>query len=251
MEFLTPELTLILLTVAFVSGCVDAIAGGGGLITVPALLLAGVPPAAALGTNKLQAVFGTLTAVINFNRKGHVSIKPMALEIALTLVGAGLGAAAVQSIDPGVLLKLIPIAMLGIALYFGFSPNIGDVQSHQRISKLTFATSAGFGIGFYDGFLGPGTGSFFVLAYISLLGFNLLRATAHTKVLNLTSNSGALVLFIIGGNVVWALGLLMAVTQVAGGYVGSHLAIRHGSKLIRPLIVISAIAASIKLLLDS
>jgi uncharacterized membrane protein YfcA len=251
MEYLTTEIAIVLFVVAFIAGCVDAIAGGGGLLTIPALLLAGLPPALALGTNKLQGVFGTLTAVISFRRKGHIELKPMVWEIGLTFIGAAIGAIAVQNIQPGVLLKLIPFAMLGIALYFGLSPNIGSIESHQRISRRTFAATAGFGIGFYDGFLGPGAGSFYVLAYVSLLGMNIIRATAHTKVLNLTSNFGGLVFFVLGGNVIWALGLLMAVGQICGAYLGSQLAMKHGGKLIRPLIVVSTVAISAKLLFDA
>jgi uncharacterized membrane protein YfcA len=251
MEYLTTEIAIVLFVVAFIAGCVDAIAGGGGLLTIPALLLAGLPPALALGTNKLQGVFGTLTAVISFRRKGHIELKPMVWEIGLTFIGAAIGAIAVQNIQPGVLLKLIPFAMLGIALYFGLSENIGSIELHQRISRRTFATTAGFGIGFYDGFLGPGAGSFYVLAYVSLLGMNIIRATAHTKVLNLTSNFGGLVFFVLGGNVIWALGLLMAVGQICGAYLGSQLAMKHGGKLIRPLIVVSTVAISAKLLFDA
>jgi uncharacterized protein len=251
MEFLTLEVASLLFAVAFTAGCVDAIAGGGGLLTIPALLLAGLPPAMALGTNKLQGVFGTLTAVINFRRKGHVKLKPMVWEISLTFVGAAIGAIAVQNIEPGILLKLIPIAMLGIAFYFGVSPSIGSIDSQQRIARRTFAATAGFGIGFYDGFLGPGAGSFYVLAYVSLLGMNILGATAHSKVLNLTSNFGGLVFFIVGGNVIWSLGILMAVGQICGAYLGSQLAMKHGGKLIRPVIVVSAVAISAKLLFDA
>jgi hypothetical protein len=236
-----------LLAVAAVAGFVDSIAGGGGLLTLPALLWAGLPPALALGSNKLQGSFGTLTATWSFARRGLVDPRKMLPAIACTLLGAVLGTALVQHMDPGFLARLIPLLLIGFALYFWFSPRVSDLDAHARLGQGAYAALVGTGVGFYDGFFGPGTGSFFAAAYVALLGYNLRRATAHTKVLNFTSNIASLATFAIGGNVVWAVGLVMAAGQFAGAWAGSRLVMRHGARLVRPLLVVVSLAISIKL----
>ncbi len=249
MEF-SLDLLVILFAVATLAGFVDAIAGGGGLITIPALLWAGVTPAQALATNKLQGSFGSFSASLNFIRKGHVDPRDMVLAIVLTFAGSALGTVLVQMLDPGILMTILPGLLILIALYFLFSPRVGDIDAHQMIGKATFAFTAGFGIGFYDGFFGPGTGSFFSIAFVALLGFNMTKATAHTKVLNFTSNFASLVMFIAGGEVVWIVGGVMAVGALIGAQIGSHMVMKVGARLVRPLLVVTSIAISIKLIID-
>ncbi len=244
------DLLVILFAVATLAGFVDAIAGGGGLITIPALLWAGVTPAQALATNKLQGSFGSFSASLNFIRKGHVDPRDMVLAIVLTFAGSALGTVLVQMLDASILLKILPALLILIALYFLFSPRVGDIDAHQMIGKATFAFTAGFGIGFYDGFFGPGTGSFFSIAFVALLGFNMTKATAHTKVLNFTSNFASLVMFIAGGEVVWIVGGVMAVGALIGAQIGSHMVMKVGARLVRPLLVVTSIAISIKLIFD-
>ncbi|CAM3370047.1 TSUP family transporter [Thalassospira profundimaris] len=244
------DLLVILFAVATLAGFVDAIAGGGGLITIPALLWAGVTPAQALATNKLQGSFGSFSASLNFIRKGHVDPRDMVLAIVLTFAGSALGTVLVQMLDPGILMTILPGLLILIALYFLFSPRVGDIDAHQMIGKATFAFTAGFGIGFYDGFFGPGTGSFFSIAFVALLGFNMTKATAHTKVLNFTSNFASLVMFIAGGEVVWIVGGVMAVGALIGAQIGSHMVMKVGARLVRPLLVVTSIAISIKLIID-
>lgn len=244
------DLLVILFAVATLAGFVDAIAGGGGLITIPALLWAGVTPAQALATNKLQGSFGSFSASLNFIRKGHVDPRHMVLAIVLTFAGSALGTVLVQMLDPGILMTILPGLLILIALYFLFSPRVGDIDAHQMIGKATFAFTAGFGIGFYDGFFGPGTGSFFSIAFVALLGFNMTKATAHTKVLNFTSNFASLVMFIAGGEVVWIVGGVMAVGALIGAQIGSHMVMKVGARLVRPLLVVTSIAISIKLIID-
>tara|TARA_R100001126_G_C4870016_1_gene172456 strand:+ start:489 stop:1364 length:876 start_codon:yes stop_codon:yes gene_type:complete len=244
------DLLVILFAVATLAGFVDAIAGGGGLITIPALLWAGVTPAQALATNKLQGSFGSFSASLNFIRKGHVDPRDMVLAIVLTFAGSALGTVLVQMLDPGILMTILPGLLILIALYFLFSPRVGDIDAHQMIGKATFAFTAGFGIGFYDGFFGPGTGSFFSIAFVALLGFNMTKATAHTKVLNFTSNFASLVMFIAGGEVVWIVGGVMAVGALIGAQIGSHMVMKVGARLVRPLLVVTSIAISIKLIFD-
>ncbi|NCA71002.1 MAG: hypothetical protein EOM91_13020 [Sphingobacteriia bacterium] len=235
---------------ALLAGFVDAIAGGGGLITIPALLWAGLAPVESLATNKAQAVFGSGTATLHFMRKGWVDPRAVSFTVACTFVGAMLGAIAVQQIDSALLRQLIPLLLLGFSLYFLFSPRVSDLDSHRRIATPTFALTVGVGVGFYDGFFGPGTGTFFAIGYVALLGYNLRRATAHTKLLNFTSNLAALILFAHAGQVVWMLAAVMAAGQLIGAWLGSHLVLKHGAALVRPILVVSSILISAKLLWD-
>jgi len=234
--------------VGLLAGFVDAIAGGGGLIALPALLAAGVPPIAAFGTNKLQSVVGTAMAATTYWRKGFISLKALSLAIPLTLVGAFLGALAVKSIDTSVLSLAVPLALICIALYFVFSPKLTDDDRHARFAFAIYAPIMGFVIGFYDGLFGPGTGSFMTMGFVTLFGLGLTRAAGNTKVLNLTSNLGALALFIPSGDVVWPIAGVMIIGQLIGGYLGALTGIRFGAKLIRPLVVVVSIGLAVKLL---
>lgn len=246
---LDPEVLLLLFAIATLAGFVDAIAGGGGLLCIPALLWAGLPPLQALGTNKLQASFGSFAASLHFLRRGEIQLRPLLGSLLLTLLGSGLGTLSVQSIDPSVLQQLLPLLLIGFALYFLVSPRVGDIDSRQRIGLPLFGLSAGFGIGFYDGFFGPGTGSFFALAAVALLGYNLRRATAQAKLLNFASNLASLLAFILAGQVVWLVGLSMGLGQLLGAWLGAHMVLRHGAALIRPLLVVVSTAMAIRLLL--
>lgn len=250
MEFLTTETLLILVAIAAIAGLIDAIAGGGGLLALPALLWAGLPPLQALATNKLQGSFGTLTASIHFVRHGEIELRQLWLPIVMVFIGSAGGTLAVQQFGSETLQRLVPLLLVGFALYFLFSPRIGDTDAHQRIGHVLFGITAGFAIGFYDGFFGPGTGSFFAAAFVLLLGYNLRRATAGTKVLNLTSNLASLLFFATAGHVVWTVGLAMGIAQMAGAWVGSHLVIRHGTRLVRPLLVIVSLGISVRLLME-
>lgn len=244
------DILAMLFAVAVLSGFIDAMAGGGGLITIPALLSAGLPPAIALGTNKLQACGGSFSASLYFIRQKAVDVKKISLLILLTFIGAACGTIFVQNIDVNFLKTLLPFLVLIIGIYFLFSPNIGDEDRRQRISLPMFAFSAAVGIGFYDGMFGPATGSFFTLAFILLLGFNLPKAVAHAKVLNFTSNFAALIFFILGGAVVWKLGLLMMVGQFIGGTLGAKMVMTKGKKLIRPMLVTMSFVMVAKMLYD-
>lgn len=244
------EMWALLITVAALAGFVDAIAGGGGLLALPALLWAGVPPLQALATNKLQGSFGTLTATIHHLRHGGLELRPLLPAVVMTFGGAAAGTVSVQYLPGQLLEPLIPVLLIGFALYFLFSPRVGDADARQRIGLPLFAVMIGFGIGFYDGFFGPGTGSFFALGFVLLLGWNLPRATGGTKLLNFTSNIASLLFFAVGGHVLWLLGLAMGLAQVGGAWLGSHLVLRHGTRLIRPLLVTVCLAISLKLLLS-
>lgn len=251
MEYLSLEIVLLLLAVGVIAGFVDSIAGGGGLLTLPTLLLwVGLPPALALGTNKLQGSIGTLTSSYTFWRMGLVSPAQMRLPMAGALLGAILGTTLVQVLDAHFLARMIPLLLIGFALYFLFSPRISDRDAASRLGETAFALLAVTSIGFYDGFFGPGTGSFFAIAHVALLGYNLRRATAHSKILNFVTNAASLAAFAVGGNVVWTVGLVMAGGQFAGAWLGSHMAVRYGTRLIQPVLVMTSIGVSLKLLLE-
>lgn len=249
MESLSFEIILILFFIAGLAGFVDAIAGGGGLLSLPLLLWIGLSPAEALATNKLQGSFGTFSATLRFVRSKMVDISKLMPEILLTFAGAATGTLTVQHIKADILTDTIPWLLIAVALYTLFSPRMEDSQAQQRISRFVFAPLIGFGIGFYDGFFGPGTGSFFTIAFVGLMGLGLNRATAHAKLLNFTSNFAALLFFAIGGHIVWVVGLIMAAGQILGASIGAHTVIHRGSKVIKPLLFLVSLAMAIKLLL--
>ncbi|PIJ51521.1 hypothetical protein BL250_03715 [Erwinia sp. OLTSP20] len=248
---LAPGVLAGLFAVAVFAGFIDAIAGGGGLITVPALLSAGLTPAQSLATNKLQAVGGSFSASFYFVRSGVVSLTTQKRNIMLTLVGSVSGALLVQHINSAVLRQLLPLLVMGIGFYFLLMPKLGQEDRQHRLSGLPFALVAGGGVGFYDGFFGPGAGSFYALAFVTLAGFNLAKATAHAKVLNFTSNAGSLLLFMLGGKVVWGVGVIMLCGQVIGARLGAGMVLSKGQSLIRPMVVIISALMSIKLLYDN
>ena len=237
----------VLTAVAVLTGFIDSIAGGGGLIMMPALLFAGVPPINALATNKLQSMFGTATAFANYARKGLVDWRSNWLSVVLVFIAAGGGVIVVQSVDSTALGLVIPLLLMAVALYVLVSPRMSDEDAHQRVSASAYAP-IGAAIGFYDGFFGPGTGSFFTTTLVGLRGLGLTRATALTKLFNLTSNIAAVLLFAIGGQMYWLLGLCMAAGAMLGGWIGSHTAMRFGAQVIRPLLVILSLGLTARLL---
>jgi uncharacterized membrane protein YfcA len=241
--------TLILLGFCGIAaGFIDSIAGGGGLLTVPALLSIGISPAQALATNKLQSSFGSFSASFYFLRRGYIDLKLIRNGIIFTFIGSALGTLLVQQIDPSALKQAIPFMLIGFALYFMFSPRTGEEDRQQRINFSLFSLLVGLGVGFYDGFFGPGTGSFFAIAFVVLAGFNLSKATAYSKLLNFTSNIASLIFFMLGGKILWQVGIIMGVGQFIGARLGSKMVISNGSKIIRPLLVTMSLVMSARLL---
>jgi uncharacterized protein len=241
--------TLALTAAATLAGFVDAIAGGGGLITLPALLLAGVPPAQALATNKLQGTFGVAIASVNFHRAGMIDLKRLRSAVLATASGAALGATAVGWLDASALKCIMPFALIAAALYFAFATAVREHVARRSLAPLAFALGVAAPVGFYDGFFGPGAGSLFTLGLVALAGNTMMQATANAKVLNLTSNVLSLTVFALSGTVNYAVGLPMALGQMAGAWAGSHIAIKHGTWIIRPLLVATTSAVALKLLL--
>jgi uncharacterized protein len=244
--------TMVLLALAgagMLAGFVDAIAGGGGMIALPALLSAGLPPVAALATNKLQGSIGTAMAALTFWRRGYVSLRSLVPAVILTFAGSLIGASVVKQLDVSLLDIAVPVALIGIALYFLFAPNLSDVDKTARLEFRYGVPVLGFVLGFYDGIFGPGTGSFFAIGFVMLFGLGLTRASGNTKVLNLVSNLAALTLFIVSGDVVWPAGIAMAAGQILGGYLGARTGIRFGARVIKPLVVVVSIALAVRILL--
>jgi len=247
---LAADTVALLVLAAFVAGFIDSIAGGSGLVTIPALLLAGMPPVEALGTNKFQGLFGTGSATITYASKGHVDLRKQLPSATLALLGSALGAVAATVVPATIMQVALPVLLIAIALYFALKPNMGDVDRAQRISPFLFGLTVTPVIGFYDGLFGPGTGSFFMLAFVTLAGYGVLKATAHTKLLNFATNIGAFSVFAAAGVIYWKLGLIMGVAQFLGARLGATLAMRIGAGLIKPLLVIVCLALAVKLLGD-
>ncbi len=233
------------------AGFIDSIAGGGGLISVPALLWAGLPPQVALGTNKLQSSAGTLIAVRHYVRSGLVNGGELARAVALTFVFAVAGTLAVTRVENEALARVVPWLLLGAAIYALFSPRFLAGGGRERLGAGPFAFVAGTLLGFYDGFFGPGTGAFWTLAWIALRGKDLLSATAATKVVNLTSNLAALCVFLPMGLVRYDLAAAMIGGQLLGARLGSGLAVRHGAPFIRWIFLAVVFVLVIKLLAES
>lgn len=248
MEFdLTLTTLLALVAVALVAGFVDSIAGGGGMITIPALYLAGIPPHEALGTNKFQAVFGSFSAALYFLRKGHLDLKKCALFAGFAFVFALGGTLAVQVISADFLRKAIPFLLIFFALYFLFSPKVSEESSKARFSRIALSFVIG-AIGFYDGFFGPGTGSFLMIALISLGGFGIKDALAQAKLYNFATNLASVLVFLAFGHILFAVGISMAVGQFIGANLGAKTALKYGIRIIKPLVVIISLAMCVKLL---
>ena len=240
----------LLFAVAFVAAFIDAIAGGGGLITIPALLMVGMPPAMALGTNKLQAFGGSLSASLYFLRKKAVNLREFGFILFMIFIGSVIGTLLIQSIDSSLVKKGLPFLILAIGLYFLFTPKLGENDKKQRLSYPIFALSLGITLGFYDGFFGPGTGSLMNLACVLLLGFNLTKATAHAKVMNLTSNIASVIFFLIGGYIAWTVGFVMMAGSLIGANFGAKMVMSKGKRLIRPMVVAMSFIMTVKMAYD-
>ncbi|ODU69837.1 MAG: hypothetical protein ABT11_10615 [Novosphingobium sp. SCN 66-18] len=240
--WLYPALT----AVAVLTGFVDAIAGGGGLIMMPALIYTGLPPHVVLGTNKVQSACGTAMATLRYHRAGLFAIRPNLPTVAAIFAGALAGALVIQQFDADVLRLVVPLLLMGIALYTVFSPRMDDHDRKARLSERGYLPAAG-AVGFYDGFFGPGAGQFYTTTLVGLRGLGLTRATGLTKLFNLTSNVASIVVFASDGQVLWLLGLCMSAGAMTGAWLGSHWATRLGARLIRPLLVTVSLALTARL----
>lgn len=242
----TSDLLLLLLGAAFLAGFVDAIAGGGALITLPALLLAGAGPIEALSTNKVQGSFGAATAAISYARAGQVDLRTQRVPAVLALVAGLVGAFLATRLPTETLHLIIPVILIGVALFFALKPGLTDDDQVERIKPAVFTALVVPLVGTYDGMIGPGAGAFYMIGFVTLAGYGILKATAHTKLLNFSSNIGGLVVFALFGATWWLTGLAMGIAQVAGAALGAKLALRIGAAVIRPLLVITSVALALR-----
>lgn len=239
MEF--PQILFVVCPLVFLGGLIDAVAGGGGLITLPAYLLAGLPPHMASGTNKCGNVFGTLIATGRFLKHGNVHIPTAVTGGALALVGAWLGAQLNMIMPEEFLYYVMLIAVPLMAVFLLFKREFGTENHSHELGKgklLALAGGIGLAMGCYDGFFGPGAGTFLILALTGLCKFDLLTASGNAKVANSASNLASLVTFAMSGQVLWAVGIPAALCGIAGNYVGSGLALKNGAKVIRPMFLV-------------
>ncbi len=241
---------IILCSLGFLAALIDAIAGGGGLISLPALLIVGVPPHIALGTNKFASTTGSLTSSLTFARSGKVHFALVKWLIPFTLLGASLGVWSVLHISSDFLTKAVPILILLVGLYTMFHKNLGLNDNFQGLTPLNrfIGFFFAFAIGFYDGFFGPGTGSFLIFAFITVYGFDFIVSSANAKVLNFVSNLVSLVLFALSGKILYAYGIPMALFMLLGSRVGTRLAIRKGSRLVKPIFITMSLLVAAKLI---
>ena len=233
-------ITIILSAVSFLAGFIDSIAGGGGLLLLPSLLLAGLPPQVALGTNKFASSIGTGTALINFILKKKVVWKIAASGIAFSLIGSFIGSKTIllfrNETVGRIIIFLLPLAML-ITLIPQKEQATGNEPSRFDLAvKIPVICLL---IGFYDGFFGPGTGSFLIIAFYIFIGLGLVQSSATAKVFNLASNLGALAIFILEGKVIFMLGIPLAAANILGNYLGSNLAVKKGANTIKFFLLLS------------
>lgn len=241
-------LTIVLLSLsALCAGTVDAIAGGGGLITLPALLAAGLPPHEALGTNKGQSVSGSSAALVAFWRAGRVDRKQALFAFPLGFLGSLAGAAVVTAIDKDALKPIVIAMLIGAAALLVIKKPVRD---EDRGTRPVVAGTLALAIGAYDGFFGPGTGTFLIVGFVALCGRSLVHASADAKVVNFASNLAAVLVFTRDGYVMWELALPMAFGQLCGGILGAHLAMRGGERIVRIAVLAVSGALIVKLVVE-
>ena len=252
---LTLSSGLFLLSASFFAGFVDSIAGGGGLIQLPALLI-GLPKSetvTVLGTNKLASIFGTTTAAALYRRQIKPDPKILIAMALPALIGSAVGASLASQIPTKSMRPITLILLIVVVIYTWLKPELGKNEQlrHHSTRRIQIAALAGAIIGFYDGIFGPGTGSFLMLVLVASLGYAFITASAIAKVINVSTNLGAIIIFGIHGAIIWQIGLALGAANVIGAFVGSHLAIRGGSTLVRKVFLIVTIALIIKVGIDT
>ena len=241
---------IIVCPMVFLASFVDAVAGGGGLISLPAYLLAGVPTKLAIGTNKLSSATGTVFSTARYCKNGCFDLKLALPSIVVALIGSYIGAKIVL-VTSDEILKYVLIIVLPVTAFFVLKKkNFDQVKNKpKRKTQFIIAVLASFIIGMYDGFYGPGTGTFLILIYTGLVKLDLLTASGNTKLVNLSSNVAALVTFIFSGNIVYALGFAASVFSIAGHYLGAGMVMKSGTKIVKPIIILVILLLLIKICL--
>jgi hypothetical protein len=248
--------TLIFLALAaFAAGLIDAIAGGGGLIQLPAMLigLAKTETVVILGTNKVPSIFGTSASALMYRRNIKSDSKLLFIMVLPALLGSMGGASLASRIPTEVLKPIVVSLLIAVLIYTWKRPQLGQIESLRQSEplRLKIAAIAALVIGFYDGLIGPGTGSFLVLTLVAILGFAFLSASAIAKVVNVATNLGAIIIFGANGEIIWKIGLTLAIANVAGSLIGAHLALKGGSNLVRKVFMGVTLALIIKVAIDT
>ncbi|GEN34628.1 MULTISPECIES: TSUP family transporter [Aneurinibacillus] len=238
MEQISIEMLLFLMAAGFLASFIDSVVGGGGLISIPALLLTGLPSTVVLGTNKLASTMSSCTSTISFIRSGKVNVRMVAWLFPLSLIGSAAGAYTVTKIPPEFLKPLVVVLLILVTIYTLIKKNWGSESTYKGVTKriVFFAVMTALVIGFYDGFFGPGTGSFLLFAFL-LMGFDFVGSAGNAKVLNFASNIAGLAMFAALGSVNYEYGILMGIAMIAGAILGSRIAIRKGASYVKPLFI--------------
>lgn len=245
--------TIFLCAAGFLAAFVDSIAGGGGLISIPAFLAAGVSPHLALGTNKFCSSCASLTSSLKFIKSKKVNLDFLKFLLPFTFLGAVMGVNTVLKIDEKILQTLVLILVLFVGVYSVFSKSIGVEDKFKGTTKsnIILGIILAFSLGFYDGFFGPGTGSFLIFGLIKIFGFDFIQAAGNGKLLNFTSNITSLILFALHGEIYYAIGIPMALFMILGAKFGTSLAINKGSKLIKPIFITMSLAVAGKIIIQN
>ena len=239
--------TIALVVVAgLAAGWIDAVVGGGGLLQLPALLLIpGISPVQALATNKMGSIFGTTTSALTYYRRAHPDLRTALPMAGVALVGSFGGAVLAVSLPSSVFKPIIVVALIVVAVFTATKPTVGELTKLRHHGRRHYGTAGAIGlvIGFYDGLIGPGTGSFLIISMVTFLGYNFLAASAKAKIVNMATNLGALAFFLPNGALLWGIGLILGLANMVGGYVGARMAVKQGSKFIRVvfLVVVGAL----------
>lgn len=242
MDYVSIDMIIFLIVTGFIASFIDSVVGGGGLISLPALLLTGLPPTMALGTNKMASVMGSCTSTLSFLRSGKIDLHLIKFLFPLSFIGSALGVIAVQQIPSQFLRPLVVVMLLVVTMYTFTRKEWGDTSTYQGITKKTAYLSgiAAFSIGFYDGFFGPGAGSFFIFAFL-MIGFDFVTAAGNSKALNFASNIAAVITFIYFGSVHYYYAIPMGLSMILGALAGSRLAIKKGAAYVRPLFLVMSV----------
>ncbi|MDR0458796.1 MAG: TSUP family transporter [Burkholderiaceae bacterium] len=246
---------LIISLASLLAGCVDSIVGGGGLILVPALFAVypQAAPATLFGTNKSASIWGTAFATVQYGRRVKLRWRVLLPAACTALVGAFMGAWLVTRIEPGFLRRALPFILLAVLLYTLAKKDLGRIHAPRYTPNREIAIACAIALimGWYDGFFGPGTGSFFIFLFVRLLGYDFLNASASAKLLNVSTNLAALALFAVKGHVWWHIGLTMAIANIAGSLIGTRLALKHGAVFVRGAFIIVVLTLIFKTSYDA
>ena len=252
-ENITMATLLLIIVAGFAAGWIDAVVGGGGLIQLPVMLMIpGITPVQALATNKMGSIFGTATSSVTYYRRVKPDLRTALPMAGVALVGSLCGAVVAANLPGSVFKPIIVLALVAVLLFTAFKPNVGELTALRHSGRTHYVVAACIGglIGFYDGLIGPGTGSFLVIAMVTLMGYAFLEASAKAKIVNLATNAGALMFFLPHGSLLWGVGLVLGGANMAGGYLGARTAVKQGSKFIRIVFLVVVAVLIVKLGID-